>query len=81
MHFGELELHSSILASSPPSPPVEKRDKRLHNLTNVTWLRLHMIYDALCYTRNRQDHHPFSQCIYWWSGGRVLVGKMLGASV
>ena len=42
MHFGELELHSSILALSPPSHSVEKRDRDgdSTNLTNVTWLAI-----------------------------------------
>ncbi len=49
MHFGELELQSSILASSPPRP-LSKSGKE--TATSQSYQRhliaMHMRYDALC---------------------------------
>lgn len=49
MHFGELELQSSILASSPPLPlsksGIETMTPQSHQRHMAA---IHMRYDALC---------------------------------
>lgn len=45
MHFGELELHSAFLASSPPRAPSKSGTPQFQKRHIAA---MHMRYDALC---------------------------------
>ena len=64
MHFGELELQSSILASSPPRT-LSKSGKKA--ATPQSYQRhltaIHMGYDALCVVPINRSPLIFTTCI------------------
>ena len=75
MHFGELELQSSILASSPPlESGIETATPQSHQRHMAA---IHKIYDALCVAPINTFTSHLHNVYYWLCGWRALISGYL----